>query len=425
MIQYARNTQCRRSYILNYFGERTSGASSCRSCDNCRPSTGPLFAAPAVAPIDTPRGREFLLKVLSGVARAKGRFGKVAVAQMLTGSDSERMSKGRLDQLSTYGILRDCGFTRKDLTDIIDALTRIKLIETQDVDRYKPVVTLSEQGWRWLRGQDSPDLVLDLPADLIERIRRGGLVSQRPAPAKIEPAGRTEPLPAVATRPEPDSPDPGDLAGDPLWERLRSLRTDWARELKQPAYCIFTNQTLEALVRQRPMTPAALAAIKGLGRARIERHGSALLEAIAACSDSISSQRGEEMGADLPTEEMGRGLPTSPTPASSKPGAQPRPAIASASSHVTTEEWTWRLVDRGFTIAEAAAIRGLEPAALIRHLTWMVRRGHHLAIESILPLETIAAWDAWRTSCNDQTLPPGSAETIALWPLFLACRERS
>ncbi len=267
MIQYARNTQCRRSYILNYFGERTSGASSCRSCDNCRPGTDSLFAAPAVAPIDTPRGRELLLKVLSGVARAKGRFGKVAVVQMLTGSDSERMSKGKLDQLSTYGILRDSGFTRKDLTDIIDALTRIKLIETQDVDRYKPVVTLSDQGWRWLRGQDAPDLVLDLPEDLVERIRRGGLVSHRPAPAKVEPAGRTEPLPAIAVLPESDSPDPGDLAGDPLWERLRSLRTDWARELKQPAYCIFTNQILEALVRQRPMTPAALAAIKGLGRA--------------------------------------------------------------------------------------------------------------------------------------------------------------
>ena len=59
-------------------------------------------------------------------------------------------------------------------------------------------------------------------------------------------------------------------------------------------------------------------------------------------------------------------------------------AIAPAPTHVSTEEWTWRLVDRGFTIAEAAAIRGLEPAAIIRHLTWMVRRGHQLAIESHL-----------------------------------------
>ena len=165
------------------------------------PALGSLFAAPAVAPIDTPRGRELILKILSGVARAKGRFGKIAVVQMLTGSDSERMSNGKLDQLSTYGILRDSGFTRKDLTDIIDALTRIRLIETQDVDRYKPVIALSDQGWRWLRGQDAPDLVLDLPADLIERIRRGGLVSQRPAPAKVEPAGRSEPLPAVAADP--------------------------------------------------------------------------------------------------------------------------------------------------------------------------------------------------------------------------------
>ena len=63
---------------------------------------------------------------------------------MLTGSDSERMSKWKLDQLSTYGILRDSGFTQKDVSDIIDALSKARLIETQDVDRFKPVITLTE-----------------------------------------------------------------------------------------------------------------------------------------------------------------------------------------------------------------------------------------------------------------------------------------
>ncbi len=82
-------------------------------------------------------------------------------------------------------------------------------------------------------------------------------------------------------------------------------------------------------------------------------------------------------------------------------------------------------MDRGFTIAEAAAIRGLEPAALIRHLTWMVRRGHHLAIDSLLSAETIAAWDTWRTSHGNESPPLEPTDAIGLWPLFLACRARS
>ena len=104
-----------------------------------------------------------ILKILSGVARAKGRFGKIAVAQMLTGSDSERMAKWRLDQLSTFGILRNSGFTQKEVTDIIDALAKADLVEAQDVDRFKPVIALTEAGWQWLKKQE--------PADLIARPR--------------------------------------------------------------------------------------------------------------------------------------------------------------------------------------------------------------------------------------------------------------
>ena len=167
MIQYSRSRQCRRSYILNYFGEGAQRPVHCGGCDNCRPGEGPgpSGSAPSrdAAPIDTPQGQEIILKILSGVARAKGRFGKIAVAQMLTGSDSERMSRWKLDQLSTYGILRDCGFTQKEVTDIIDALARAGLVEAQDVDRFKPVITLTEAGWSWLKNRDGTGMILELP----------------------------------------------------------------------------------------------------------------------------------------------------------------------------------------------------------------------------------------------------------------------
>ena len=99
-------------------------------------------------------------------------------------------------------------------------------------------------------------------------------------------------------------------------------------------------------------------------------------------------------------------LPACPTRAA-RSRAQPPPAKVPAppavqaakpppSNYVPTEEWTARLIDRGFTIDEAAAIRGLDLPMIVRHLTWMVRRGHPFSIETVLSPETIAAWDAWR-----------------------------
>jgi ATP-dependent DNA helicase RecQ len=404
MIDYARSHQCRRSYILGYFGERGAGRVRCGGCDNCEPAGRPadsLFSPAAALPIDTPGGKEFILKILSGIARAKGRFGKVVVAQMLSGSDAERMSKLQLDQLSTYGILKDSGFTRKEISEIIEALVHSPLVAAQDVDRFKQVVTLTDAGWRWLKSQDGSALLLDLPDDLLERICRGttartvrqsSLQSQeKPAPAQAAEGGESE---------------------DPLRNKLKSLRLAWARESGHPPYIIFSNETLEALVRHRPTTPAALAQITGLGPARLERHGDALLQAIATCP-RLNLPPVETQGQEN-REKAAPGQPRVPATLTSGP--------LPATVHVSTEEWTYRLIGRGFTIPEAAAIRGLERSAIIRHLTWMVRRGHSISIETFLTLETSASWDKWRNLHGDASEPPDSAGLVDLWPLFLACR---
>src|SRR4051794_21874932 len=57
MVQYSKSNQCRRSYILHYFGERDAAQAQCGGCDNCQPGMQSSFATPATAPIDTPRGR--------------------------------------------------------------------------------------------------------------------------------------------------------------------------------------------------------------------------------------------------------------------------------------------------------------------------------------------------------------------------------
>ena len=73
--------------------------------------------------------------------RAQGRFGKVAVAQMLTGSNSARMKRVGLARLSTFGILAP--FKHPEVVQLLNALTEAGYIESQDVDRFRPIIKLS------------------------------------------------------------------------------------------------------------------------------------------------------------------------------------------------------------------------------------------------------------------------------------------
>ena len=180
MIKYAQSTKCRRSYILGYFGDKN--AAKCGRCDNCGPIEERATTTPSRS-IDNEAGQEVLLKVLSGVARARGRFGKVAIAQMLIGSKSEKMVKLGLTQLSTFGILTD--FSQSEVTQLIDALAAAELVESTDVERLSV---------RWLisarrvantsRAKGTFPLQLPLPDDLHSKVCHGGLrrLTPRPAP---------------------------------------------------------------------------------------------------------------------------------------------------------------------------------------------------------------------------------------------------
>lgn len=67
-----------------------------------------------------------------------------------------------------------------------------------------------------------------------------------------------------------------------LFEALRAWRSDRARELKQPAYCVFTDVTLEAIAEQRPATVAALVAIPGIGQGKLDRFGQDVLALVGS-----------------------------------------------------------------------------------------------------------------------------------------------
>lgn len=388
MFQYAQSRTCRRAYLLEYFGERNPV--TCGRCDRCGDS-GPAPESTYV--VESAAARELLLKVLSGVARARGRVGKTTIVQMLLGSSSERLDRLGLKSLSTYGILAGQGWSRHDLQALLDSLTTAGLVETRDAvgggGPSKPVVAITESGMEWLRTRGDGTLSLSVDDDLKARLTRlDNQTAEHAAPAP--------------TRPGPPTPTDGQPLQtgelDPLHAHLRGLRLQWAREAGVRAFHIFPDRVLEALVQNRPNSPAALASIKGIGPATIDRHGQAILNAI---SHFVQDER--------PPAETVEAAPGPPKPAAVNP--------APPSAHVRTEEWTWRLLDRGFSADEAAAIRGLERSAIVRHATWMAREGRPVSMAAFLDRDRL---DAWRS--HSEETPPPDADP-ALWSLYVAARE--
>src|SRR5207244_7400358 len=93
MVAYADSARCLRATILRYFGD-PAAHEPCAACGNCS-RRQPLDAT----------GRLLIRKILSGIARAGGRYGRRKIAAMLVGDVDDLPEP--LTRLSTTGLLRE------------------------------------------------------------------------------------------------------------------------------------------------------------------------------------------------------------------------------------------------------------------------------------------------------------------------------
>jgi ATP-dependent DNA helicase RecQ len=174
VVDYARSRCCRQLQILDYFGDPSKSA--CQACDNCgglhRKTTSALAplaqsgdAAEETSPTPgdespgdaTANALQRVVRIaLSGVARAGGRAGKIAIARMLCGSDAQSVKQLGFDKLSTFGLLAD--WRRGEVEELLDALLRRRLIEQQESARFRPVVLITAHGRAVMRGEEKFDV---------------------------------------------------------------------------------------------------------------------------------------------------------------------------------------------------------------------------------------------------------------------------
>jgi ATP-dependent DNA helicase RecQ len=114
-------------------------------------------------------------------------------------------------------------------------------------------------------------------------------IKYRSAPASDSDSPRA-PRAKVPRRPRGSAPPPSALADDErealdptgiaVLEALRSMRTHIARADRVPPYVVFADRTLEEIARRRPKTLAALADVRGIGPAKLDKYGSRGLEVV-------------------------------------------------------------------------------------------------------------------------------------------------
>ena len=132
MLQFVDCRGCRHKFILEYFGEDTEHA-KCGGCDHCSGAGArPLTEAQWIV----------VQKVLSCVARMKGRFGPKRIIQVLTGDDDPILEEKGLTALSTYGILQDTA--PRLISQLLDRLADAGCIAVTD-DVYH-MMSITEKG---------------------------------------------------------------------------------------------------------------------------------------------------------------------------------------------------------------------------------------------------------------------------------------
>jgi ATP-dependent DNA helicase RecQ len=161
MIEFCYTDYCYRAHILRYFGDRQHQR-QCGTCGNCKPNIHDDHVdVPILSTGASPRAlrADELLrvrKILACAKRMNGRFGKKMLVSTLRGSSSKQVLTAGLNELSTYGLLKD--MAQDEVQFYIDALVAARCLRV--TGGAYPTISTTDLGDRVMREQEQIMLAL-------------------------------------------------------------------------------------------------------------------------------------------------------------------------------------------------------------------------------------------------------------------------
>jgi ATP-dependent DNA helicase RecQ len=237
MVGFAESNECRMRMLVQHFGDTSDTARSCGLCDVCNPA-GSGSANAAHQPTAEERGwLRTILRALEGRSTSTGKL------------------------FTDTALMKE----RKDFDVLLEALARAGLIvlandsftgaEGKEITYKKASITHE--------GREPDDATLDT-------VWIRGNVSAAPAKKKARArSSGTGAAPAERVEMHPQA--------EAMFERLRAWRTEVARPTKTPAFMILGDAVLRGIAARGPKTLAELHTVSGMGPAKVERYGAAVL----------------------------------------------------------------------------------------------------------------------------------------------------
>lgn len=230
---YCRTHECLRHYILHYFGEPKSGR--CENCGNCQ-ANYTLLDVTAICQ-----------NIIQAIREQNQRYGRTVVLNTIQGRNLSKLKQLGLDQLQSYGICRDV--ENALLSASIDELELEEyIIPTKD--KYA-ILKLSSTCGEILSGQKQIQIKQisgrDKKEETTGHLKRSDLLTGR---------------------------------GLDLFEHLRTVRLNLAREAAVAPYMICSDKTLTDMCIKLPFTKKELLQVSGIGENKYERFGEAFIAAI-------------------------------------------------------------------------------------------------------------------------------------------------
>ncbi len=236
MQRYCETDVCRRRILLSYFGEEVE--KDCGNCDVCK--NPPLRFD----------GSILVQKALSAVVRTNQQIGVEMLIHILRGAARTELTEKGFHHIKTYGAGRDLSYM--EWKEYIYQMIQLGFLEIDYTHANRLKVTAL--GTKVLYGKATAQLAKYIP----------------PEPEKKKAKTGSE---KKGFKAQPIRPIESESVDEILWDALKQLRKQLADRESRPAYHIFTDDSLEDMVAQKPITLGDFNLIRGVGQIKLEKYG--------------------------------------------------------------------------------------------------------------------------------------------------------
>ena len=251
VLRYTEQSECRMSALVRHFGDLKDAGRACGICDVCDPAGAVL--------------RLFRHSTVAERALVQRMIDELRPVDYIASGTLQR-------KLELVGRI-----SREEYNALLDAMVRAGLLEIEESEfekdgeiiRYRKL-RLTEAGLAVRASTPLPLLISDgVVEEFGSRAARGAKVAKK----SKSPAGK------VAQKAEGDeTPIVLSAEGEAIAARLRAWRAGEAKRLGVPAYVVLHDRTLIAIANERPTNPNQLLSINGMGPAKVEKFGEAILD---------------------------------------------------------------------------------------------------------------------------------------------------